>query len=670
MNGFYSGWEAGYCDRIHANLRITPSEKHQSPAQKVQHLSANQQKEIEKAKADLYSELSLGDILPALSGGGGKGSTDALPSIELKIAYLRQDDTTEEGDFDVEIKEGNIIPASKALYPPTVHYNCTRSGSDTYFTLMLVDPDVPSRIKHNMREFVHWVVMNIPSDRVSDGVEVLPYCGVAAPYGSGLHRYVFLLFQQSSLLSEDHLRASAEHFKARKGLRTSSYLQTLRDNMGKTLIAGVPVGIEAFLSEWDTSVDNTHAAIGWMPPTAFLSPNQTLLAVNRRIDSANEEREKSLSKSLEREVGDHKYLEAEDRSENSSENLRSVDKEKEKEEKKKKEEEVYDDAENRLAAFYKSEFAQSSASFEGKYSLPRRVSFASLVTSPADTINQKGAPIAEDASPTRSPTQSGEEGQERTAALETSPVESSVIEDDGSENLGDDDLEEKTAEYEKGGVTSQHTTSDLCQIFGVSSAAIFDGGIGIQFRTYYWLIYLLVYEFREDPKEVQQRLFTQRKLHLGGRYEKEHSLVFNMIISSSSIEDNYDFFVVVRSKVTVGKDPSKSKYISFVHNSGSGIGGIQRTQNPLGEYKGVVNSVDSIAGGILLSLETGEHLELKVSIGLCTRLCPIMLMLSWWQISQQNLLAEMMKVLRELFASMRYGDLLATRSPTKVIYFS
>jgi phosphatidylethanolamine-binding protein (PEBP) family uncharacterized protein len=45
------------------------------------------------------------------------------------------------------------------------------------------------------REFVHWLVVNIPGDRVHDGVEVLPYLPVAPPAGSGLHRFVFMLYR-------------------------------------------------------------------------------------------------------------------------------------------------------------------------------------------------------------------------------------------------------------------------------------------------------------------------------------------------------------------------------------------------------------------------------------------------------------------------------------------
>lgn len=39
----------------------------------------------------------------------------------------------------------------------------------SYYTLLMVDPDAPSRKNHTMREFIHWMVVNIPGDNVTAG---------------------------------------------------------------------------------------------------------------------------------------------------------------------------------------------------------------------------------------------------------------------------------------------------------------------------------------------------------------------------------------------------------------------------------------------------------------------------------------------------------------------
>ena len=40
---------------------------------------------------------------------------------------------------------------------------------DSFYTLMMVDPDVYSRKNATLREFIHYMVVNIPSDRVWEG---------------------------------------------------------------------------------------------------------------------------------------------------------------------------------------------------------------------------------------------------------------------------------------------------------------------------------------------------------------------------------------------------------------------------------------------------------------------------------------------------------------------
>jgi len=78
----------------------------------------------------------------------------------------------------------------------------------------MVDPDAPSRTQPQFREwpvldhkkftiFVlifanrrHWLVSNIPGNKISSGTVISSYMGSGPPKGTGLHRYIFLLFEQ------------------------------------------------------------------------------------------------------------------------------------------------------------------------------------------------------------------------------------------------------------------------------------------------------------------------------------------------------------------------------------------------------------------------------------------------------------------------------------------
>lgn len=62
----------------------------------------------------------------------------------------------------------------------------------------MVDPDAPSRDKPTFRSFKHWAVINIPGADVGKGDEITEYIGAGPPNGTGLHRYVFLIYKQSA----------------------------------------------------------------------------------------------------------------------------------------------------------------------------------------------------------------------------------------------------------------------------------------------------------------------------------------------------------------------------------------------------------------------------------------------------------------------------------------
>ncbi|XP_039143837.1 protein MOTHER of FT and TFL1 homolog 1 [Dioscorea cayenensis subsp. rotundata] len=92
------------------------------------------------------------------------------------------------------VSNGCELKPSLTTVPPSVHI----SGRPTdLFTLVMTDPDAPSPSDPTMREWVHWVVVNVPGGTdVSQGEVVVPYMGPRPPVG--IHRYVFVLFHQKS----------------------------------------------------------------------------------------------------------------------------------------------------------------------------------------------------------------------------------------------------------------------------------------------------------------------------------------------------------------------------------------------------------------------------------------------------------------------------------------
>ncbi|KAF3339570.1 protein HEADING DATE 3A-like protein [Carex littledalei] len=103
-------------------------------------------------------------------------------SISLKVSYGSRD-----------VTNGREFKPSQVVNQPRVEIG----GNDlrTFYTLVLVDPDAPSPSNPNLREYLHWLVTDIPATTgASFGQELLCY---ESPRPSmGIHRFVFILFQQ------------------------------------------------------------------------------------------------------------------------------------------------------------------------------------------------------------------------------------------------------------------------------------------------------------------------------------------------------------------------------------------------------------------------------------------------------------------------------------------
>lgn len=101
---------------------------------------------------------------------------------------------------------------------PHVEY---KNDKDKYYTLIMTDLDAPSFKNPDRREWLQWVVGNIPGDDVTEGMHLGEYFPPTPRKGSGFHRVVFLvypqpkelLFNEMVIKTKDHDRAN---FSSRK----------------------------------------------------------------------------------------------------------------------------------------------------------------------------------------------------------------------------------------------------------------------------------------------------------------------------------------------------------------------------------------------------------------------------------------------------------------------
>lgn len=88
---------------------------------------------------------------------------------------------------------GNELTPTQVLSSPTVSwpvYNHT-----AIYTLIMIDPDVPSRVNRSVKMKV-WLVGNIEGNNIATGETIAEYLSPAPSNGTWHHRYVFLAYQQ------------------------------------------------------------------------------------------------------------------------------------------------------------------------------------------------------------------------------------------------------------------------------------------------------------------------------------------------------------------------------------------------------------------------------------------------------------------------------------------
>nr|QAB04923.1 MFT2 [Platanus x hispanica] len=119
-----------------------------------------------------------------------------VPTVSMSVYYGTK-----------HVTNGCDIKPSMAINPPKLLIS---GHSDALYTLVMTDPDAPSPSEPSMREWVHWIVVDIPGGtNPVRGKEILPYVGPRPPVG--IHRYILVLFQQktpASMLEEPTSRSN------------------------------------------------------------------------------------------------------------------------------------------------------------------------------------------------------------------------------------------------------------------------------------------------------------------------------------------------------------------------------------------------------------------------------------------------------------------------------
>ncbi|XP_003705914.1 protein D2 [Megachile rotundata] len=153
--------------------------------------------------ADTRSEFEAAKIVPDV--------VDVAPTDKIEVKY---------GEKAIEF--GTELTPMETQKAPEIHY---KNEGGVLYTLIMTDPDVPST-KGYRREFCHWLVGNIPEEKIEKGEVLAEYVGPAPPKGSGKHRYVFLVYKQNQgAITFDERRLSNRDGQRRKRFSAKKFAE-------------------------------------------------------------------------------------------------------------------------------------------------------------------------------------------------------------------------------------------------------------------------------------------------------------------------------------------------------------------------------------------------------------------------------------------------------------
>ncbi|KAI5808098.1 phosphatidylethanolamine-binding protein [Peziza echinospora] len=124
---------------------------------------------------------------------------DFTPATMISVSYPSKK----------EVTLGNTLSPKETQDVPKIQITPEAADDDSKYTLVLTDPDAPSREDPKWSEFCHWISSDIKLPSIEaiasaqsleeaspkKGKDVVDYMGPAPPEGTGKHRYVFLLYR-------------------------------------------------------------------------------------------------------------------------------------------------------------------------------------------------------------------------------------------------------------------------------------------------------------------------------------------------------------------------------------------------------------------------------------------------------------------------------------------
>lgn len=131
---------------------------------------------------------------------------------------------------NLKIEDRSKIHFEDSQGVPRVWYNF----ENKLYTLAMIDPDAPTRLRPTNAEFLHWLIVNVSASKGHTYLDnhtfsediLMDYLPPSPPPGSGSHRYIFVIFEQPGHISPSRIERrnnfNLDEFSSRYGLRELS----------------------------------------------------------------------------------------------------------------------------------------------------------------------------------------------------------------------------------------------------------------------------------------------------------------------------------------------------------------------------------------------------------------------------------------------------------------
>ncbi|XP_023165506.1 protein D3 [Drosophila hydei] len=163
------------------------------------------------------------------------------PKCDAKVEYAG----------GISVQPGMVLTPTQVKDQPCVEWEADPSK---LYTLCMTDPDAPSRKEPKFREWHHWLVGNIPGKNVAKGQVLSAYIGSGPPPETGLHRYVFLIYEQKCKLAFDEKPLPNNSADGRGGFKIAEFANKYD--------LGDPIAGNFYQAEFDDYVPTLYKQLG------------------------------------------------------------------------------------------------------------------------------------------------------------------------------------------------------------------------------------------------------------------------------------------------------------------------------------------------------------------------------------------------------------------------